>query len=109
MNKPLDRRNFLKTAGVSIAAAASGSLLASRAYAQEKLTESDPTAQALKYHENAATLSADSTPGYQTGRLCGNCALYQTAAEADGHAPCSAFSGKLVAHGGWCMAWAQKS
>jgi hypothetical protein len=52
-------------------------------------------AQALKYVEASP----------EEGKMCGNCALYQKAAEADGYAACGIFQNRLVKGTGWCSAW----
>lgn len=105
--KPMyDRRHFLKTAAGSVAAVAACGLLAAPASAQEKLSTSDPTAKALSYTEDASTVKA---PTFKKGSHCANCALYQSAAEKGGYAPCGAFGGKLVNAKGWCAAWAAKA
>ena len=65
-----------------------------RALAADRVPENDPMAQALKY-VGASPRKA----------RCGNCALYQKAAEADGHAACGIFQNRLVKGTGWCSAW----
>lgn len=107
MSQQFDRRQFLKVAAGSAAAAvAGGTLFAGTADAQQKLTPDDATAKALGYVEDATKTSSAS---HKAGTHCGSCALYQTTAAKDGYAPCGAFGGKLVAEKGWCMAWAPKA
>jgi len=73
-----------------------------------QLSESDPTAAALGYKQDATTVDAKKFPAYVAGHSCGNCALFQgKAGEASG--PCAAFGGKLVNAKGWCSAWAKKA
>lgn len=108
MHKSFDRRHFIKSAGAAATVFALGSFTA-RANAADKIAADDPSAKALHYTDDAKTVSTASAPNFRAGSHCGNCALYQSSAESGGHAPCGAFSGKLVAGTGWCMAWAPKA
>lgn len=109
MNHRCDRRQFLKTATAVFASAAGGSLLLSQsAQAADKLSVSDPTAQALGYVEDAAKIDAKKEAAFKAGTHCAGCALYQAAQASGGYAPCGAFGGKLVAAKGWCRAYAAK-
>lgn len=109
MKSDLNRRQFLGTAAKSLALVASGGLIAVPALAADKLSPSDPTAQALHYTEDASKIDAAKMPTHKAGSDCANCALYQAAAAKNGYAPCGAFAGKLVAQAGWCMAWNAKA
>ncbi|HEY9546831.1 MAG TPA: high-potential iron-sulfur protein [Solimonas sp.] len=109
MKSDLNRRQFLGTAAKSLALVAGGGLITMPALAAEKLSPSDPTAKALHYTEDASKIDAAKTPTFKAGSHCANCMLYQAAAAKDGFAPCGAFGGKLVAHGGWCAAWNAKA
>ena len=82
---------------------------AGMAFAQApQLSESDPTAAALGYKQDAAKVDAKKFPAYAAGHVCGNCQLYQgKAGEAAG--ACGAFPGKLVSAKGWCSAWSKKA
>lgn len=106
MQKQYDRRHFIKVAGASLATVTVGGLWAAPVLAQEKLSTSDPTAQALHFVEDVSALDKSQAPTYKEGSHCGDCVLYQTASEKDGYAPCGAFGGKLVPRSGWCAAWA---
>ena len=100
-SSPASRRRFIKITATGFAAAVLGS---NAARAADALSESDPTAVALKYKMDA-TKSADRK---DKTAFCDNCALYTgKAGAADG--PCSAFGGKLVKAKGWCSAWAKKA
>jgi hypothetical protein len=104
MTSSMNRRTFLLTA---IAAAATlGQAGVSAAAELPKLPESDPTAKALGYVENAAKLDPAKEAAYQKGRTCAGCALYQKAQAQGGFAPCAAFPGKRVNATGWCRAFA---
>ena len=67
------------------------------------VTADDPTAKALKYTDNACT-AKDAKPGSK----CGNCRLYQGAANS-AQGGCLLFPGKQVNSGGWCMSWTAKT
>jgi hypothetical protein len=72
------------------------------------LVATDPTAQALGYHEDAKTVSVSQFPTYQAGQMCSTCLQLQgTAGEA--WRPCNIFAGKLVNANGWCKVWVKKA
>ena len=96
--KGINRRQFLGSTAVFVASPAL--LLNSQAIAAEapKVDPNDPQAKALAYvHESPI---ADN--------ICGNCRLFQAAADA-AWGPCQIFPGKQVAGAGWCSAWVKKS
>ncbi len=72
------------------------------------LVPSDPTAQALKYHEDAKTVDAKLFPTYQPGQMCSNCLQLQ-GNPAEAWRPCNIFAGKLVNANGWCTVWVKKA
>ena len=98
----LTRRRFLQTAGA--ASAVGVPLVAAHGDELPRLSESDPTAIALKYVHDASSLDSSVRPA---DRLCNNCALYSGSAD-DEWAACSIFPGKAVAGRGWCSVWAPK-
>lgn len=70
----------------------------------------DPTAQALKYHANAAEAdrAAAARPGLPPEEQhCANC-QFVLAAEGEWR-PCSLFPGKAVNQNGWCASWTLKA
>jgi|TARA_B110000495_G_C22889912_1_gene519028 hypothetical protein len=101
------RRAFLRTAAVSLPAGAF--LMSSVASAQDlpKLAIDDPTAMALGYVEDAASVDVSKYPMFKAGSNCANCMQIQG---ADGAAfrPCGIFPGKDVAAAGWCTVWVAK-
>lgn len=106
MSRPVSRRNFLVLAG----AGACTALLASRVRAEDlaKLTESDATAVALGYREDAAKVDAAKFPTHKNGQVCTNCKFFA----GDGKTPtaaCQLFPGKSVAAKGWCSAYNAKA
>ncbi|MDD3763227.1 MAG: high-potential iron-sulfur protein [Nevskiales bacterium] len=105
----LSRRAVLR--GIATGFAALPLLQAGQASAQDAaiLSETDPAAQGLGYVADASKIDAAKEPAYKAGSVCDGCALYQAAQAKDGHAPCAAFPGKLVAATGWCRAFAPKA
>lgn len=99
------RRTFLtRTIAVSAALAASRDLLA----AQEQLSESDPSARALGYKANAATVDSKQFPKYQQGQRCSNCQFFRANA-GDAFGACPMFGTRAVASNGWCNAYAKRT
>jgi hypothetical protein len=100
------RRTFLIT---SVGVASTFALGSRAALADApKVAESDPTAQALGYKEDASKVDKAKYAKYAAGQDCGNCQFYQGKA-ADPYAPCPMFSNKLVASKGWCSAYVKKA
>lgn len=99
------RRTFL----ISSLGVASTLALSRHAFADApKVAESDPTAQALGYKEDAAKVDKAKFSKYAAGEACGNCSFYQGKA-TDAYAPCPMFAGKQVAAKGWCSAYNKKA
>jgi hypothetical protein len=100
-----NRRRFIELTLTGLAAAPfANALLVESAAAVQQVSESDPTAQALAYKEDATK-----APNRKdTSAYCSNCSLYSgKPGAADG--PCSVFSGNLVTAKGWCTAWVKKT
>ena len=93
-----------------IHAVAGGTALATNlaiAQAGPKLEETDPTAVALGYKQDATKVDAAKYPKHAAADNCGGCQLFQgKPKEATGG--CPLFAGKQVAATGWCSAWAKK-
>ncbi|MGN6226298.1 high-potential iron-sulfur protein [Dyella sp.] len=100
------RRRFLKiAAGTAAAAVVVGTLpRLARAADLPHVSESDPTAKALGYVEDA---SATKDPKHKAGDTCANCQFYSGG--ATGYGPCQLFPGKSVAAKGWCVSHAAKA
>ncbi|CAH2892220.1 MAG: FIG00453798: hypothetical protein [uncultured Paraburkholderia sp.] len=99
------RRTFL----ISSIGVASSFALSRQAFADApKVAESDPTAQALGYKEDASKVDKAKFAKYAPGQDCGNCSFYQGKA-GDAYAPCPMFAGKQVAAKGWCSAYNKKA
>ena len=71
------------------------------------LAPTEPTAQALGYHEDAKSVDAKQFPTYQPGQVCSTCLQLQ-GKEGDAYRPCNIFAGKLVNANGWCKVWVKK-
>jgi hypothetical protein len=100
------RRTFLIT---SIGVASTLALSSRQALADApKVAESDPTAQALGYKEDATKVDKAKYAKYAAGQDCSNCSFYQGKA-TDAYAPCPMFAGKQVAGKGWCSAYNKKA
>jgi hypothetical protein len=70
----------------------------------------DPTAQALKYHQDAATAdrAAAARPGLPPDQQhCANCQF--VLADSGEWRPCSLFPGKAINQNGWCASWTMKA
>ncbi|BBD80532.1 high-potential iron-sulfur protein [Aerosticca soli] len=98
------RRRFLKiAAGTTAAALVVGSLPRfARAADLPHLAETDPTAKALGYVEDA---SKTTNPKHKAGDTCSNCQFYGGGAS---YGPCQLFPGKAVSAKGWCVSHTPK-
>ena len=101
---PLNRRQLVKLS----ASAAAGLIIASSSSAQEAaLAESDATAVALGYVEDASKVDTarwTKKAGPDGDKqMCSSCSLYQPIDDEWGG--CSIFPGKKVKGAGWCNAW----
>ena len=100
------RRRFLSLLG---GIAGSALLLAtlpqrSRAADLPHLSDSDPTAKALHYTEDASK----APPPHKAGQECANCKFFSgTSGQAYG--PCQLYPGKSVAAKGWCAGYSAKA
>ncbi|HLK71287.1 MAG TPA: high-potential iron-sulfur protein [Steroidobacteraceae bacterium] len=108
MSDPLSRRDALRTLGLLLGATGLGSAARPAAAADAPhLAETDPTAVALGYHNNASQVDAKQFPTYKSGQECDTCLQLQG---QDGQAwrPCNLFPGQLVNAKGWCRVWVPK-
>ena len=101
-----NRRQFLKSIPIVAAAGAVGMSGLARA-ANPMVSEKDPQAVALGYVADPTKADKAKYPKHAADQHCGNCALYQGGAAAQGG--CPLFAGKDVANKGWCSAWAKKA
>ncbi len=102
------RRDFLRT-GIALALTAGALGTPRRAPAADlpALDPADPTAQALGYVADAASVDTAKWTKFQAGQHCTTCQLYQGGEAATG--PCGIFPGKSVAGAGWCNAYIPKA
>jgi hypothetical protein len=96
------RRKFLML-GVSIGSslAMSGAAFADTA---NRLSETDPAAQAVGYREDASKVDKAKFPNYVAGQTCASCSLFQGKA-TDTYSGCTLFGTKQVAASGWCSSY----
>ena len=105
MTTKTSRRTFLITS----IGLASSLALSRQAFADApKVSEADPTAQALGYKVDATKVDKAKFPKYAAGETCSNCNFFQGKA-TDPFAPCPMFGGKEVAGKGWCSAYSKKA
>ncbi|KXU89919.1 High potential iron-sulfur protein [Paraburkholderia monticola] len=99
------RRTFLITSiGV-----ASTLALSRQAFADApKVSETDPTAQALGYKADASKVDKAKFTKFAAGQECSNCSFFQGKA-GDAFGGCPMFAGKQVAATGWCSAYNKKA
>lgn len=99
------RRHFLHHVMVVGAGMAPALILSGTARAaDEKVSESDPTAKSLGYVEDATRVDKARFPAYAAGQRCGTCSLFQ-GKSGDAWGGCVLFGAKLVASGGWCSSY----
>jgi High potential iron-sulfur protein len=101
----LSRRRLLRNValGVALIPIARAPLDVAAAADAPLVTTDDPTAKALKYVADVSKAS-DAKPGSK----CGNCRLYQGAADS-AQGGCLLFPGKAVMSAGWCSSWTAKT
>jgi hypothetical protein len=112
MNK--SRRNAMKVMLGGLATVPLMNLVGMAAAQAEELPHvdpaTDPTAQALKYSQDAtqADRAAAARPGKPPEEQhCANCQF--VLADAGEWRPCSLFPGKAVNQNGWCASWTLKA
>jgi hypothetical protein len=101
----VSRRTFIENSVFVIATVGVSSV--ALADSLPMLSESDPTAAALGYKANAASVDKAKFPQYMAGQSCANCALYMGAAGA-ASGPCTIYAGKAVSSTAWCASYAKK-
>jgi len=106
----LRRRLLLGSVAAIAGAPLAKNMLISQAYAGDlpHLTMDDPTAKALKYHQDASKaprVDKSGTPADQ--QFCHNCQLVK--ADSGQWRPCQIFPGKAVNENGWCASWTRKA
>jgi hypothetical protein len=105
------RRSFLALAGITGAAALAGirpALTSAQGAQLPHVTESDPTAKALGYVEDASKVDKTKFPSFKPGAHCATCNFYQGKG-SDEYGPCQIFPGKSVAAKGWCASHSPKA
>ncbi|MBT8083728.1 MAG: high-potential iron sulfur protein 2 [Woeseia sp.] len=102
------RRKFIQLSAVATAACFVRPGKEVQAEDLPKLSEDDPTAQAMKYVHDASTVDAAARANPAAEQNCANCALIQGEDGAEWR-PCQIFPGKVVNANGWCSVWAPKA
>ena len=107
------RRQFMTLAGVAGAAVLAGirpqlSFAAEAGAQLPHLSDTDPTAKALGYTEDASKVDKSKFPSYKPGAHCGNCNFFQ-GKSGDTYGPCQIFPGKAVNAAGWCASHSPKA
>jgi hypothetical protein len=105
------RRTFLVLAGTASAALLAG-LRPAVGYSQgadlPHLADSDPTAKALGYGEDASKVDKTKFPAYKAGAKCATCNFF-TGKAGQSYGPCQIFPGKAVNANGWCGSYSLKA
>jgi hypothetical protein len=99
------RRHFLHRVMVVGAGVTPALILGRTALAaDEKVSESDPTAKSLGYVGDATRVDKARFPAYAVGQNCSTCSLFQ-GKSGDAWGGCVLFGAKLVAAHGWCSSY----
>lgn len=100
------RRGLLRVLATGLAALPLARVLP--ASAQDRVSESDPLARELGYHQNARQVDPGRYPkragAAGADQFCRTCQFFQGGA-GDAWGPCTVFNGRLVNSGGWCSSW----
>ena len=107
-NSSISRRQFITTAAKGAAAIPVVSLLAQPTWAADAplIALDHPTAVALGYVHDAATVDTAKFPKFAEGQFCDNCLQYK---DGDGEKGlCNILPGFTVAAKGWCNVWVAK-
>ncbi|RPJ35603.1 MAG: hypothetical protein EHM17_02125 [Verrucomicrobiaceae bacterium] len=102
------RRHFLSKLAFAAPIALGTRLAAQDTPPPVKLEETDPVAMALGYKMDTNKVDQTKYPQHKPEQRCDGCALVAPGSPAGEFIPCTAFQNKLVAAGGWCMAFAKK-
>lgn len=108
MSHAIVRRDFLKYALASAAAAPALIAIEAKATALPMLDPADPLAQSLGFIPDAAKAAGNANPAFKPGQHCAVCMQYQ-GKQSDASAGCSIFAGHSVPSRGWCGAFLQRT
>jgi hypothetical protein len=100
------RRQFVIT--LLPASAAMLALTRSAQAQAARIEETDATALAVGYKNDATKVDAKKFTTFAAGRVCSGCQLFQ-GKPTDAWAPCAIVGGKQVNAKGWCSAWIKKA
>jgi len=93
------RRGLLRRFALGLSLAPLAAATPGHSAEPSALSESDPSAKALGYVEDASR-SKEAAPG----STCSNCSVFSGQSGA-AEGACSIFQGKLVKAAGWCRGW----
>ncbi len=126
MKHSIERRTFVKLGLTSIAALPlmysatgcnKGGESASAPSAAPAITkinpDTNPTAKALGYYEDATKVDTAKYPKKAAAdgatQVCDNCSFYAASADHKGWGNCTLIAGGSVAAKGWCNSWTKKA
>ncbi len=103
------RRQFLKLSGASAGLGIFVMALPRHARADDlpHVPETDPTASALGYKEDATKIDDAKYPTHKAGLVCSNCQFFG-GTDKTPWAACQLFPGKSVSAKGWCSGYNAK-
>ena len=105
-HKKLNRRRFITGTTTGIATIPLVSILGSRTWAAERISESHGTAVALGYKHDGKDVDTAKYPTFKPEQRCDNCIQY--VATADDWGTCNVIPGFEVAGPGWCQVWVKQ-
>jgi hypothetical protein len=103
------RRALLSTAAIVAVAPMIKFMLVARADTTlPHLSDDDPSAKALKYHQDATKAPRVDKQGVPASQqFCRNCNFVKS--DSGEWRPCQIFPGKAVNQSGWCSSWSKKA
>lgn len=104
------RRTLVRALAAAASVPLANLVMSARLQAEElpHLDPSDPTATALKYHNDASAAPRTDRPGMAASeQFCHNCRFIQS--DSGDWRPCQIFPGKAVNANGWCSSWTKKT
>ena len=108
MNKYVSRREALANIALAACAFSIATVREARAADLPHLSEKDPLAVALSYHEEVKTVKAAAFPTFKPEQKCSTCAQAKGKA-GDAWRPCALFPSNTVNANGWCKVWVKQA
>jgi secreted PhoX family phosphatase len=121
LNSKFNRRQFIKTSGMTLLVTATAPNLLQRVFAKEKseplppgavaVSETDPVANAVGYKADVSKIDFKKYPKRKLpeakNQQCKTCALYTPVNASWGK--CQLLASGLVTSIGWCGSWSKKA